>query len=144
MEKIIEKNILNSEKGVTLVEILAGLALLSMILLLVNSVHLFSQKQTISQTKDVQQQSDVRLAANILTKDIRRAESVKVDSSTKFEIKKATSATPDKYLYDGKDLLKNSVPLITGIPNFSIMKNSERSISLTIGTLPKTTITIRK
>ncbi|MDQ1001324.1 prepilin-type N-terminal cleavage/methylation domain-containing protein [Neobacillus niacini] len=142
MEKTIKQVL--SEKGVTLVEVLAGLALLSMVLLLVNSVHLFSQKQTVSQTKEVQQQSDVRLASNLLTKEIRRAESVLVVSPVEFEIKKATSTTPDKYLYDGKDLLKNSLPLIKDIPSFTIEKNSEESISLTIGSLPKTTIMIRK
>jgi prepilin-type N-terminal cleavage/methylation domain-containing protein len=142
MEKTIKQVL--SEKGVTLVEVLAGLALLSMVLLLVNSVHLFSHKQAVSQTREVQQQSNVRLAANLLTKDIRRAESVLVVSPAEFEIKKPTSSTPDKYLYNGKDLLKNSSPLITDIQNFSIVKNSEHSISLTIGSLPKTTIMIRK
>jgi prepilin-type N-terminal cleavage/methylation domain-containing protein len=143
MEKIRLLNKLKNEKGVTLVEVLAALTLLSMVLLLASSVHLFSQKQMKNQSIEIQNQSNVRLAANILTKDIRKSDSVTVINTNKFEINKA-NLTIDKYEFKDQTLFKNDQPLITTIQNFIIEPNPDGSISLTIDTLPKTTILIRK
>src|SRR5690625_2644616 len=61
----------NNQQGITLVELLGVLAILSVILLLVGSVHLFAQKQLVYQTDQVGKQSDVRLVVSQLTTDFR-------------------------------------------------------------------------
>lgn len=80
MEKFvgfIKKN----EKGITLIELLAALALVSMVILLASSVQLFGQKQVNNQTNEIQNQSNVRLALNIVTKEIRKASNVSVTNN---------------------------------------------------------------
>lgn len=61
----------NDQRGITLIELLGVLAILSVIILLVGSAHLFGQKQLVYQTDEVGKQSDVRLVVSQLTTDFR-------------------------------------------------------------------------
>jgi len=128
-----------NEKGVTLIELLAVLALLSVILLLVNSVHLFGQKQMNLQTKEVQNQSDVRLAINLITKEIRKANLVEVPTTND----QLTINGKDVYKLEGTTLKKNSEDIASNINKFILKKNGNQ-IKLTIGNLPETTIYLRE
>lgn len=143
MEKIKWWHCPESEKGVTLIEVLAALALLSIIMLLASSIHIFSQKQMGHQSKEIQVQSNVRLAAKVLTKDIRKSDSVTIISSSKFEVNKA-NLTVDRYEFKDNTLYKNDQPFISDIQSFTINKNPDDSISLSVANLPETTILIRK
>ncbi|WP_158587432.1 PilW family protein [Neobacillus notoginsengisoli] len=117
---------LKNQKGLSLVELLAGLALLSMIMLLASSIHLFGQKQAISQSAQVQNQSDVRLALKILTKEIRKATSVTVSNNT------LTINDTDIYKLEKGNLTKNGVPIISNLKNLSIkMENNKVTLSVT-------------
>ncbi|MEH7223078.1 prepilin-type N-terminal cleavage/methylation domain-containing protein [Bacillus sp. JJ1566] len=126
------------EKGVTLIELLAAISLLSIILLLASSVHLFGQKQMNSQTIEVQTQSQERLAANLITKEIRKAKTVEVNNPNELTINGT-----DVYKLDGTIIEKNNKELITNIDAFNVSKNGNQVI-LKIGELPETTIYIRE
>jgi type II secretory pathway pseudopilin PulG len=143
MEKIKCLKWLKSERAITLVEVLAVLALLSMVVLLASSIYMFSQKQMIQQSSDIQVQSNVRLAAKILTKDIRKSDSVTISTSSNFAVNKA-NLTIDRYEFKDKTLYKNDQPFISDIQSFTIKKNPDDSISLSVANLPETTILIRK
>lgn len=52
-----------------------------MVILLASSVQLFGQKQVNNQTNEIQNQSNVRLALNIVTKEIRKASNVSVTNN---------------------------------------------------------------
>lgn len=145
MEKLKGVRIGNNEHGFTLVELLSSLALLSTVLLLAGSIHFFSQKQMNDQSVEIHSQSNARLAANLLTKDIRRAVDVTVAvNKTDFSIKNADNST-DNYTYSNSTLLKNGQSIVTNLQKFEITKNPvDNSISVTIADLPKTTIYIRK
>ncbi|BAM47133.1 prepilin-type N-terminal cleavage/methylation domain-containing protein [Amphibacillus xylanus] len=73
----------DNQHGITLVELLGVLAILSIILLLIGSAHIFGQKQLVYQTDEVNQQNDVRLVVSQLTTDFR-------------------STTADKYIEDAE------------------------------------------
>jgi type II secretory pathway component PulJ len=135
---------LNSEKGITLVEVLATLVLISMVILLASSIHIFSQKQTQTQKSNIDQQTNVRLAANILTKEIRNAKSVTTFTGNlgKFDIKHKDDIVVT-YEFKDKVLLKNNQPFITDINSLTIERLSDTKFSITIGSL-NTIITIRK
>lgn len=129
--------VLKSNKGVTLIELLAVLAILSIVILLAGSVQLFGQKQTKQQTDEIQNQSEVRLALNMITKDIRSAKSgpsnVNVTiPNTELQINTMNDTTI-VYKFDGnKTLLKDSQPFISNIKEFVINKDIEKvSITLT-------------
>ncbi|WP_144547834.1 prepilin-type N-terminal cleavage/methylation domain-containing protein [Bacillus sp. X1(2014)] len=123
-------------KGVTLIELLAVLSLLSIVILLVASVQLFGQNQSRNQKIEIQSQSDIRLALNMITKDIRSAKSgpenvIVTIPNTEFQIKTENNTTI-VYKFDGnKTLLKDSQPLVANIKEFILDKNAEK-ISLTL------------
>lgn len=64
--------VLKDERGITLVELLAVLAILSIILLLVGSTHIFGQRQYFEQNETIDHQGDVRLIMSQLTTDVRK------------------------------------------------------------------------
>lgn len=150
---------IKNEKGVTLVEVISAFALLSIVLLLAGSVHFFSQKQMTAQSAEIQSQSNVRLAANILTKDIRRAVDVVEDpdkpddADVKDRYFIITSPAKNlgevdyedkyKFINNNKILYKNEQEFITNLNSFEIEINPT-NVSITIADLPKTTIYIRK
>lgn len=129
---------IKSERGVTLVELLAAISLLSIILLLASSVHLFGQKQMNSQSDEVQKQSQERLAANLITKEIRKAKTVEVKNPNQLTVNDT-----DTYKLEGTTIQKNNEEFMTKINGFSVTKNGNH-VSLKIGNLPETTIYIRE
>ncbi|WP_059173513.1 PilW family protein [Bacillus sp. FJAT-27445] len=137
---------LKNQKGMSLAEVLAGVALLSLILLLGSSVFLFGQKQAINQTAQVQNQADVRLGLNIITKEIRKASSVNVNSNV------LTINDTDIYKLENGNVTKNGHPIITSLKDFKIqMTDNKVTISMSANNTPNnpqttlsTTIYIRK
>jgi len=129
---------IKSERGVTLVELLAAISLLSIVLLLASSVHLFGQKQMNSQSDEVQIQSQERLAANLITKEIRKAKTVEVKNPNQLTVNDT-----DTYKLEGTTIQKNNEEFMTKINGFSVSKNGNQ-VSLKIGNLPETTIYIRE
>jgi len=126
-----------NEKGLTLVEVLAGIALLSMILLLASSIHLFAQKQMNTQKEDIQIQSNERLAFNRITGEIRKAEKVD-DLHPNILLINDT----DEYKLVGTTLELKGDEKITNIDGFSV-EVIGKQVKLKIGNIPETTIYIR-
>nr|WP_309099760.1 prepilin-type N-terminal cleavage/methylation domain-containing protein [Fredinandcohnia onubensis] len=129
---------IKSERGVTLVELLAAISLLSIVLLLASSVHLFGQKQMNSQSNEVQIQSQERLAANLITKEIRKAKTVEVINPNQLTINDT-----DTYKLEGTTIKKNNEEFMTKINGFSVSMDGNQ-VSLKIGNLPETIIYIRE
>lgn len=71
----------SNHRGLTLVELILSLALISLIVLLVTSLQLFGKNQMTYQSERTELQSEVRLALNIITKDIRSAETVQIENN---------------------------------------------------------------
>lgn len=127
-----------SEKGLTLVEVLATIVVLSMILLLATSVQLFAQNQVNSQKVNNQTQANERLALNRITREIRKAGTVEEKSSNILVI----NGTDEYKLVDTTLLMKDGEE-ITEINRFSV-KVTGSKVDLTVGDIPQTTIYIRK
>lgn len=127
-----------NEKGVTLVELLAALALLSIIMLLASSVHLFGQNQMTLQTKQIENQSDDRIAIKLIIKEIRKAQTVEVKS-----VNTLTINGTDIYTLKDNTLRKGNDTFVSNINKFIVTKNGNQ-IKLTIGNLPETTIYLRE
>lgn len=135
-----------NQNSVTLIELLAAISLLSIFVLLASSIHLFGQKQMSNQTSEIQNQSNVRLAMNLITKQIRKASNVTVSNNV------LTIDNTDVYKLENSNLTKNSQPLVTNLQKFDIQLNGDQ-ITLSIADLPNnnnpqtilsTTIYIRK
>ncbi len=120
---------MKNEKGLSFVELLAALSLLSLILLLTASIILFGQKQMTNQSTEVQNQSNLRLALSILTKEIRKAASVSVSNNV------LTLNDTDIYKLDNNNLTKNNLPIISNLQQFAVQMTGDQ-ITITLADLP--------
>jgi prepilin-type N-terminal cleavage/methylation domain-containing protein len=132
------KTITNCQKGISLVEVLATVALVSIVFLLASSVHIFGQKQTVAQSKEIQSQSDDRLAVKIILKEIRMAQSVEVIKQNELTLNGI-----DLYKLEGSSLKKNNEILFPNITKFSVTLNGNQ-LKLTLGNTPETIIYLRE
>lgn len=137
MEKIVGDVGGDRERGITLVEVLASLSILSIILILASSVHLFGLKQVSTQSKQIQNQSDDRLAIKLITKEIRKASKVEVNAPNVLTIDGVN------YQLKGTNLQKGSEIFIPNINKFLVAKYGVQ-IKLTIDNLPETIIYLRE
>jgi prepilin-type N-terminal cleavage/methylation domain-containing protein len=142
MEKNIGFIVSNNEKGVTLIELLAALSLLSIILLLASSVQLLGLKQSSSQTSEIQNQSNVRLAMNIITREIRKASTVtfiNIDDTDSSNDQLKINGV-DIYKLENKNITKNADPLITNIQTFTLKKIKDDMYTITIANTPSNSL----
>lgn len=117
---------LKAEEGITLVELLASIAILSIVILLVGSVHIFGQTQFISQTETASQSNDLRYSLSLVSSDIRQAGIV--------EILEPEESGPDKYVYKigehtyeflEPNLSRNDIQLSEKIKDFRIIVSDD-------------------
>ncbi|MCC3356544.1 prepilin-type N-terminal cleavage/methylation domain-containing protein [Bacillus sp. REN16] len=108
-----------NNKGVTLIELLAVLALLTLILTLATSVHLFGQRQTSNQTSQIENQANVRLAINILTREIRKANSVEVSNNV-------LNIDGTIYKLENNAITKKGSALVSSIKDLQVIKNKNK------------------
>lgn len=116
---------MKNDRGLTLVEVLTVVALLSMILLLAGSIHLFSQKQLRNQKSEIDNQTNIRIALNLIKKEIRSAQTVEITNNV------LTINDTVEYKLEDHFLKKNNEPLIANIRRFDLQK-SDGKIDVTI------------
>lgn len=107
------RKLIRNSRGVTLVEVLVVLVLMSLILLMVNGVNISGQKTFISQNEKIQHQESVQYAIKYITREVRKHGEVSKDEDTN-ELKIGS----DIYSHTGTVLYKNSTPLVEGITVF--------------------------
>jgi type II secretory pathway pseudopilin PulG len=164
MEKGIMKNILKCNRGITLVELLSALALVSLILIMAGSIHFFAQNQSNKQSEEIANQTNARLAMKTVTKEIRSAEELvitdgakryNVDRQGKLTEQNITSAigfeiikngVTTVYKYENETLKRNGQDYIKDLERFELRVNSPKTnqISISVANLPDTIINIRK
>lgn len=117
-----------SQEGFTLVELLATLALLSVVIVLAGSIHLFSQKQFSDQTDQISQISDIRFALSSIEKDVRQTVPSEISYGDQLRIGKNT------YSIEGTTLRKNGGMISDQIASFDVSL-TEESIELKVESL---------
>ncbi len=107
-----------NEKGMTLIELLAALALMSIIIALIGSAHIFGQKQYRNQTEEINYQEQVRYVMATITKEIRSTEADQVSVISENEITIGTNS----YELVQPIFYKNSTVLSDQISDFNIVE----------------------
>lgn len=125
---------IKNERGITLVELLGSLALMSIILLLIGSVHLFGQRQFRDQSADINSQSQVRYVMSQVTSDIRSITSDQVTGDTEGVLNLGVNV----YEHNNSSaiLSRNGVVISENIKTFTWAINDEEvdvHIELTVG-----------
>lgn len=121
---------LKDQKGMTLVELLAALALMSIIIALIGSAHILGQKQFRNQTEEINYQEQVRLAMASITKEIRTSNGDQVTISDGI-------ITIDTTTYELRQssLYKNESIISEQISEFTAIKQGGK-IDVSISSLP--------
>lgn len=120
-----------NEKGITLVELLAVLAIMSVVIALISSVHLFGQKQYRDQSETMEHQSEVRVAVSQITKDIRKVSNYSVNMGTNLFI-----IGDFTYTLDGTKIKRNDTVISEEISDFSMTFDEDnKKIDLKITSL---------
>lgn len=138
---------LKNENGFTLVELLASLAILSMIISLIGSVTMFGIKQYDTQTTAASQSNDYTYALTVLSKEVRSAEKVEISEGS-------ISVDGIVFVQDGSRLIKKTNAdqeiLAEDVKSggFQIVKNANKTIVITLESakqkIYETTIYLRR
>lgn len=134
-----QQQVLKDESGITLVELLAALSILSVVIILAGSIHMFGQRQFISQTESASQANDLSHALTAMSSDLRKqkAANVKVKGTNQIFIKAdGDSEFRDEHLryhYNKPTLTQNGGPLAKSLDSFTAIKDGD-SITITLAT----------
>lgn len=102
-----------NQNGMSLVELLAALVLVGLVVVLINTVFLFTERNADSLSAETDVQKNLMLAMKVVTKDIRSADSVEPNSEGLLLNGK------DRYTLENRTLLKNGDQIATDIASFT-------------------------
>ncbi|MCD8509087.1 MAG: type II secretion system GspH family protein [Bacillus sp. (in: Bacteria)] len=103
---------MSNQRGFTLVELLLSITIMSVVAILITSMFMFGQNQVKNQTSAVDHQANVRLAMNMITREIRRNDPKDVEATT-TQLKINSQVV---YQFDGTNLTdKDNKPVVEGV-----------------------------
>lgn len=107
--------------GFTLIEVLASFTILTIILLLLSSIHILGIQSYHTQSDQVVSAANVRQALNLITSDIRAADSsdIQVIDNT------LTISNQIKYKQQDGTITRNGTPIAYKISKFNISINGD-------------------
>lgn len=143
-----KKSIFHNSNGITLVEILATVVILSMISIFITNLMISSMNENNKQSTESKQITDSSYILKLVTKDLRNTSSLtyNVNEYIFLDDSNATIAT---YTFVPADhsLLRNSTQIANDIENFTFVSNSSYSVRVAFllnGKDYKTDIAFRK
>lgn len=125
VQQKIKKIRLRDESGMTLIELLASIALLSVVLGLAGSVHMFGQKQYTVQSYSASQSNDYAYALSVMSRDTRseKYSSIKISESGDALLIDNVVA----FSKNGSQLLKDTNQLLAeDVESFTVSSEPEK------------------
>lgn len=119
---------IKNSRGLSLAELLATVVLVSIILMLVFSIVVSSQSQSIEQTKEVQQINDASYVLKVLTRDFRKTTDVQINNDY-YTLTLYEETMPVTYEFKNNELYRNNLILVNNIYGFSL-KNDVTTIEI--------------
>lgn len=129
-----------NEKGISLVEVLAVFVIFGIITLLIISLYLYTQTHATKQRESALQLTDITIAMNEITRDIRTYD-IKEVNAQKIEF-----ANNNVYELKETILYKNGTPFIYDIDRFDVHRSDDEvsiKISSRSGQEIETTLLLR-
>lgn len=134
MKKI--RKIIKDEAGITLVELLAAISLLSVVIILAGAIHMFGQRQFVNQTDSAHRSNDLSYALTVISTDIRkRARNDITFTDNEITIKEIVEDGEDvtiKYFIDDNYLYRNTVVITDSVYKMEVKEGGTYSIIVTL------------
>jgi len=123
-------------KGLTLVELLLSMALMSIIMVSISSLFLIQYRSASAEIKKAEMQANARQSINMIISDLRRSEAESSIYDENGVLKKI--ADSEKliinneiiYYVDNNVLKRNGVDVCKNIKKFSILERSENGVNV--------------
>lgn len=118
----------------TLVELLASIALLSVVLSLVGAVHLFGQKQYLAQSYSASQSNDFAYTLSVISKEVRKTSFADVTVSESETGDAILTVDAEAFSQQGEQLVKNNDQVLAnGVADFTVELNAtEKSVAIVL------------
>lgn len=117
-----------NQKGLTLVEVLAVLAIMSVILMMIFGVQFNSKEQYTSQTEKNRELTDISYVLKVITRDIRKSgRAPEINGNT-------VKIGSEEYVFDAstKSITRNSTVIAQHITSFTIEPVTSRKYKISI------------
>lgn len=126
---------LRNESGMTLVELLASIALLSVVLSLVGAVHLFGQKQYLTQSYSARQSNDFAYTLSVISREVRKAPFADITVSESGDTLLIDGAVA--FSQQGAELVKNTDQVLAeDVEDFVVIPDAEtKSVKIVLKSL---------
>ena len=117
---------INNRRGLSLVELLATVVLVSIILVIVFSIVVSSQNQNIEQTKEGQQINDAAYILKLITKDARNTKQIELLSNAyEFKLHENLGSVSIYYEYKNDELYRNNQLIGNKVKEFKVTVNDK-------------------
>lgn len=121
--------LLKVQKGVSLIELLIAASLIAVVLSLAYSIHLFGIQGYLNNTTCMENQSNVRIALDHISYNIRRSNSVSIKGDT-------LTVGDESYSLSNNILWNKHNQLATGISEFTFSKINPSLAYIRISSIP--------
>ena len=139
---------IKNNRGVSLIEVLAAILLITIVSLLAFDIVNASKKQSVEQTKEGQQINDAAYVLKVVTKDVRKSSKVEILPDNEYIFHLHETSQKVTYKYVNNELLRNGQLLANHVNGFelkSIEENAYIDVSFTINSQAyKATLAYRK
>lgn len=134
VQQKISKISLRNESGMTLVELLASIALLSVVLSLVGAVHLFGQRQYLAQSYSAGQSNDFAYTLSVISREVRKTSFADVTVSESESGDAILTVDAEAFSQQGEQLVKNNDQVLAdGVADFTVELNAtEKSVAIVL------------
>lgn len=119
---------MNTEKGITLVELLSAVVLASIVMLLVFSVLMSGTKQYKNQLEKNNQLTDISYALKMITKDIRKTENPQIISNSEIELNGINYSKVGNTITRNGDVIAHDIELFNVKDNYGTEHYDENNI----------------
>ena len=128
---------LRNESGMTLIELLASIALLSVVLSLVGAVHLFGQKQYLTQSYSARQSNDFAYTLSVISREVRKMPFADITVSESGDVLLIDGA--EVFSQNGEQLVKNTDQVLAeDVEDFVVTPDAAtKSVKIVLKSLSK-------
>lgn len=138
---------MTNERGVTLVELLAAIVIISIVFIFLISIQVIIQNQYKKEMKNTGQLTDITIAMKSITKDLRSAKDITIPND-RYLIIENFSENDVEYILEDNILKRNGSSYVYELKSFYVEEKEEKIVFIKLesesGKILETEVAIRR